>query len=60
MRHGEILIILSDGVDATAALKNPEELLCDAPGALAAKLLEQGRGDGKDDATAAVIRLDPV
>ena len=46
--------------DFTAALKNPEELLCDAPGALAAKLLEQGRGDGKDDATAAVIRLDPV
>ena len=60
MRHGEMLILLSDGVDATAALKNAEELLFEPPGALAARLLERGRGDGMDDATAAVIRLNPM
>ena len=60
MRHGEMLILLSDGVDAAAALKNAAELLSDAPGAVATRLLEQGRGDGMDDATAAVIRLDPM
>ena len=60
MRHGEMLILLSDGVDAAAALRNEADLMEEAPGALAARLLEQGRGDGMDDATAAVIRLDPV
>lgn len=60
MRHGEMLILLSDGVDTAAALKNAEDLLRESPGALAARLLERGRGDGMDDATAAVIRLDPM
>jgi len=60
MRHGEMLILLSDGVDAAAALKDPAELLNDPPGTLAARLLERGREDGMDDATAAVICLDPV
>ena len=60
MRHGEVLILMSDGVDAAMALKNGTELLREPAGTLAAKLLERGRGDGSDDATAAVIRLDPV
>jgi len=60
MRRGEMLILLSDGLDAAAALQNSAQLLQDAPGAVAARLLEQGRGDGMDDATAAVIRLDPA
>ena len=60
MRHGEMLILLSDGVDAEAALRQAQELLSEPPGALAARLLERGRGDGMDDATAAVIRLDPA
>jgi stage II sporulation protein E len=60
MRHGEMLILLSDGVDAATALRNTEELLSESPGALAARLLERGRGDGMDDATAAVIRLESL
>lgn len=60
MRRGEMLILLSDGLDAAAALQNSAQLLQDAPGAVAVRLLEQGRGDGMDDATAAVIRLDPA
>ena len=60
MRHGEVLIMLSDGVDAAAALKNTGPYLQEPAGTLAARLLEQGRGDGMDDATVAVIRLDPI
>lgn len=60
MRHGEVLVMLSDGVDAAAALKNTGPYLQEPAGTLAARLLEQGRGDGMDDATVAVIRLDPI
>ena len=60
MRRGEMLILLSDGVDANAALRNGTDLLEEAPGTVAARLLERGRGGEMDDATAAVIRLDPV
>ena len=60
MRHGEVLVMLSDGVDASAALKNTGPYLQEPAGTLAARLLEQGRGDGMDDATVAVIRLDPI
>ena len=42
------------------ALKNVDMLLHEAPGAVAARLLEQGGEAGMDDATAAVIRLTPV
>ena len=60
MRHGEMLILMSDGVDAAAALKDPAELLNDPPGTLAARLLERGREAGVDDATAAVICLNSI
>ena len=60
MRHGEVLVVLSDGVDAAAALKNAAAYLQEPAGTLAARLLERGRGDGMDDATVAVIRLDPL
>lgn len=60
MRHGEMLILLSDGIHAAQALKNVDMLLHEAPGAVAARLLERGGGEGLDDATAAVIRLTPV
>ena len=60
MRHGEMLILLSDGIDAAQALKDEGSLLRDAPGAVAARLLERGGGEGMDDATAAVIRLNPM
>ena len=60
MRKGEMLVLLSDGVDARLALQDAQSLLEEAPGAVAAKILERGRNGHMDDATAAVIRLDPV
>lgn len=59
LRHGEALILLSDGVDGEEARRwaviDPEQL----PGEMAAKLLEVGAADSKDDATVAVLRLYP-
>ena len=59
LRRGEMLILISDGVDG-------EEIPClsdvsadGPPGVLAAKILEQCCGQGEDDATAAVLRLRP-
>ncbi len=60
MRRGEILVMLSDGVDSAAVTQNGEELSAEPPGTLAAKILEAGVGDGSDDATAAVVRLRPI
>ena len=60
MRRGEVLVLFSDGVDPAAALQEPVQLWKESPGALAARLLERGRGSAMDDATAAVIRLDAV
>ena len=60
LRRGEVLILLSDGVDGEEALRR-SDLSPDAPpGELAAKILEGGCGGGEDDATAAVIRLRPT
>lgn len=60
LRRGEVLILLSDGVDGEDALRR-SDLTPDAPpGELAAKILERGCGNGEDDATAAVIRLRPT
>lgn len=60
LRRGEVLILLSDGVDGEDALRR-SNLTPDAPpGELAAKILERGCGNGEDDATAAVIRLRPT
>lgn len=58
--RGEVLILLSDGVDGEGALRQ-FSLAPDAPpGELAAEILEKGCQDPEDDATAAVIRLRPV
>lgn len=60
LRRGDVLILLSDGVDGEDALRR-EDLTPDAPpGELAAKILESGCGDGEDDATVASIRLRPT
>jgi stage II sporulation protein E len=59
LRRGETLILLSDGVDGEAAMRRASELRSLAPGELAPKVLQYGRGTGSDDATAAVIRLVP-
>ena len=59
LRRGEVLIVVSDGVDGEG-IQHLSDLSPDLPpGELAAKLLESGRGRGEDDATVAVVRLHP-
>ena len=60
LRRGETLILLSDGVDGEAAMRRAWELTDDKPGEMASKVLQYGRGNGMDDATATVIRLTPT
>lgn len=57
--RGEVLIIFSDGVDGEAALRHVSYAPEEPPGELAAKLLEEGCQESEDDATVAVVRLDP-
>ena len=60
LRRGEVLALVSDGVDGEE-IPRLTGLSPDSPlGELAAKILERGCGDGEDDATAALIRLRPV
>ncbi|MBQ2928490.1 MAG: SpoIIE family protein phosphatase [Oscillospiraceae bacterium] len=60
LRRGEVLILLSDGMDGER-VHGLSDLSPDLPpGELAAKLLEMGGGNAEDDATAAVIRLRPT
>ena len=60
LRRGEVLILLSDGVDGEG-VQSLSDLSPDAPpGELAAEILERGCGSGEDDATAAVIKLRPT
>ena len=60
LRRGETLILLSDGVDGEAAMRRAWDLTDEAPGEMASRVLQYGRGNGSDDATAAVIRLLPA
>lgn len=60
LRRGEVLVLLSDGVDGEVALRQSDLTPDWPPGELAAKILESGRGKVEDDATAAVIRLRPT
>ena len=60
LRRGEVLVLLSDGVDGEAALAGAEQLETMSPGELAAWALEGGCRGAEDDATAAVIRLTPA
>lgn len=60
LRRGETLVLLSDGVAGEEAVASVQHRQTLSPGELAAAILEAGRGDGADDATAAVIRLQPV
>ena len=59
LRRGEMLILLSDGVDGEAVLGPGGQAEASTSGELAAKLLEGGCRGKADDATAAVIRLCP-
>lgn len=59
LRRGETLVLLSDGIDDGLLAQQGTAWATEAPGELAARLLEQGHGSGSDDATAAVLRLVP-
>ena len=56
---GEVLILVSDGVDPEGMLRRMGEMEHLPPGELAAKLLEQGARGGEDDATVAAVTLYP-
>jgi stage II sporulation protein E len=60
LRRGEMLILLSDGVEVGEILRRKGVAPDAPPGELAERLLELGCGSGEDDATAAVIRLHPL
>ena len=60
LRRGEVLIMVSDGVDGEE-LRHLSVLSTDAPpGELAARIIACGSEKAEDDATAAVIRLRPT
>ena len=56
LRRGEVLILLSDGVEAGETLSRMEHIRDAPPGELAQAVLD-GCCLGQDDATAAVVRL---
>ena len=60
LSRGEVLVLLSDGVDGEAALHQMEWTAEVTTGELAERLLSLGRGRSEDDATAAVLRLRPT
>lgn len=60
LRHGQMLVLLSDGVDNQVIAQQIDLMGDEPPGSLAAKLLEAGRVGGTDDTTAAVLRLMPI
>ena len=60
LSRGEVLILISDGVDGEAALHHLAWTQDISTGALAEQILEKGRGKTEDDATAAVLRLRPA
>jgi stage II sporulation protein E len=60
LRRGEVLMLVSDGVDENL-VQNLSDLSPDAPlGSLAVKILEQGSKIGEDDATVVLLRLRPA
>lgn len=60
LRYGQMLVLLSDGIDAQVIAQQIDLMTDEPPGSLAAKLLEAGRTAGTDDTTAAVLRLTPI
>ena len=57
LRRGEVLVLLSDGVEGEGAPQLSADTLEGPAGTLAAKILDWGRAETEDDATAAVVRL---
>ena len=59
LRRGEMLVLLSDGVDGEAVQRGIALHVQRPPESLAAEILEHGTRNADDDATVAVIRLVP-
>ena len=59
LRRGEVLIMVSDGLDGEDVLSRLGRLDVLPPERLAAKLTEHGAREMLDDATAVVVRLNP-
>lgn len=60
LRRGEVLVLLSDGVDGEEILRRKDLSTDVPPGELAATVLERGCGSTEDDATVTAIRLRPT
>ena len=60
LRRGEMLALLSDGVGGEDALRCSMSASEEPLGEIAARILESGAATGSDDATVAMIRLDPA
>ena len=59
LRRGEVLIMVSDGVDVEGIQRRIGGIWELPPGEVAARLLETGSGEREDDATAVAITLVP-
>jgi serine/threonine protein phosphatase PrpC len=57
LRRGEILILLSDGVDGEGVRRRAVTEAAAPLGELAARLLETGAEETADDSSVAVVRL---
>lgn len=57
LRRGQTLLMVSDGVDSDAIVHHREDLVRLASGEVATRVLELGRGEISDDATAISVRL---
>jgi hypothetical protein len=60
LRRGQTLVLLSDGVGGEDAVRHAWQAASSPPGELAAKILSSVPEGGLDDATVAVVRLQPV
>ena len=60
LRRGEVLVLLSDGVDGEAVRRGIALHTQLPPEELAAMILDRGTKDAQDDATVAVIRMLPA
>ena len=60
LRRGEMLALLSDGVGGEDALRCNVPASDEPLGEIGARILESGAVTGSDDATVAMIRLDPA
>ena len=60
LRRGETLVMVSDGISEADAMRCCADAGECSPALLATRLLSTGRITGQDDATAVMIRLEPI